>query len=580
MVGNSVDYNAITQHLVSQGYQAEFEETDNTRSLTVTIYVSGKSIELVHFVCEEFSALPSFRLKNCTKYGVLAHVLEIDQTGYGAVCVGDRDSISINYEQPHLAVEASLKRHIELIRKGIENPEWNQQELVREFNANWNSILEDSDPHLVLAAKEKYLEHIEIFSPIKGRQYGYGSYYLGITDHSTELSELSNIDPTSTTHRALIGDGYVIPLGVLSPPPISRDDLGSWYIRSISFLPEDRLSKLRQLISQRRSQNFWVVFNGDTPSGTAWFGINFKIKGKGKKNLPTNATALTDWSMRPIQITVFNKERILPRGGGRMSLSEKSVLLVGCGSVGGEIAYKLASSGIGNLFLVDPDIYSLDNLYRHVLDAWLIGAGKAFGLSVTIQSKNPWTKCKYDNSRLLDLRHKDALETFDLMVIAIGSPTQERLFHDFLIENKVSIPVINTWVEGYGIGGHAILDIPRSKGCLRCAYVDQSDLSRGLASNLNFLEANQDVTKNHAGCGNLFMPYGAVNAAQTAIIASDLAIHFLGGSVAESCKVSWKGDDKDALTEGLKTTHRYQAFHKSLERLPLYDEHCDICNAT
>lgn len=119
-----------------------------------------------------------------------------------------------------------------------------------------------------------------------------------------------------------------------------------------------------------------------------------------------------------------------------------------------------------------------------------------------------------------------------------------------------------------------------SKGCLRCAYVDQSDLSRGLASNLNFLETNQDVTKNHAGCGDLFMPYGAVNAAQTAIIASDLAIHFLSGSIVESCKVSWKGDDKDAISEGLKTTHRYQSFHKSLERLPLYDEHCDICNAS
>lgn len=575
-----MDYEAITQYLINQNYQVKLEDQDSTPCLTVTIDINGQNIELVHFGCVEFSALPSFYLKDSTKYGSLAHVLKIDSIGYGLVCVGDRDSISVNYEQPHLAVEESLQRHIELIRMAIENPDWNQQELVREFSSNWNAIVEHSDPQLILAAKEKYLEHIQIYSPVKGKTYGYGSYYLGITDHSTEISELSNIDPTSTTDRILIGEGYVIPLGALSPPPISRDDLGNWHIRSISFLPSDRLSKLKQLISQRRSQSFWVVFNGDTPSGTAWFGINFKIKGKGKKNLPTNTTALADWSIKPIQITVFNKERILPRGGGKISLSEKSVLLVGCGSVGGEIAYKLASSGIGNLFLVDPDIYSLDNLYRHVLDAWLIGAGKAFGLSVTIQSKNPWTKCKYDNSRLLDLRHKDALETFDLMVIAIGSPTQERLFHDFLIENKVAIPVINTWVEGYGVGGHATLDIPHSKGCLRCAYVDQSDLSRGLASNLNFLETNQDVTKNHAGCGDLFMPYGAVNAAQTALIASDLAIHFLSGSIVESCKVSWKGDDKDAISEGLKTTHRYQAFHKSLECLPLFDEHCDICNAS
>lgn len=575
-----MNYEAITQYLINQGYQAKLENQNDLSCLTVTIDINDQNIELVHFVCAEFSALPSFCLRDSAKYGLLAHVLKNDQIGYGFVCVGDRDSISVNYEQPHLAIEKSLQHHIELLRKVMENPDWNKLELVREFSSNWNAIVEHSDSRLILAAKEKHLEHIQIFSPEKGKKYGYGSYYLGITDHSVEFSELSNIDPTSTTNRTLAGEGYVIPLGVLSPPPASRDDLENWYLCSISSLPSGKLNKLKKLISQRRSQNFWVVFNGDTPSGTTWFGINFKIKDKGKKNLPINTTALTDWSIKPIQITVFNKERILPRGGGRISLSEKSVLLVGCGSVGGEIAYKLASSGIGNLFLVDPDIYSLDNLYRHVLDSWLIGAGKAFGLSVTIQSKHPWTKCKYDTSRLLDLRHKDVLETFDLMVIAIGSPTQERLFHDFLIEKKVTIPVINTWVEGYGIGGHATLDIPRSTGCLRCAYVDQSDLSRGLASNLNFLEANQDVTKNHAGCGDLFMPYGAVNAAQTAIIASDLAIHLLNGSIAESCKVSWKGDDKDATAEGLKTTHRYQVFHKSLERLPLYDEHCDICNAS
>lgn len=576
-----MDYEAITQYLIDQGYQAklEIENQNNLPCLTVAIDINDQKIKVVHFLCKEFSMLPSFLLKDSAKYGTLAHVLKIDELGYGFVCVGDRDSISINYEQPHLAVEASLKRHTELIRKAIENPEWNQQELVREFNANWNAIVEDSDPRLILAAKEKYLEHIQIYSPTKGKKYGYGSYYLGITDYSTELS---NIDPSNTTGRTLIGEGYVIPLGELSPPPISRDDLGGWYTRSISLLPSDKLSKLKQLISQRRSQNFWVVFNGDTSSGTTWFGINFKIKGKGKgkKNLPTSNITLGDWSIKPIKITVFNKERILPRGGGRISLSEKSVLLVGCGSVGGEIAYKLASAGVGNLVLVDPDIYSLDNLYRHVLDSWLLGAGKAFGLSITIKTKYPWTKCKPYTSSLLELREKRPLELFDLMVIAIGSPTQERLFHDFLIKSKVTIPVINTWVEGYGVGGHATLDIPHSKGCLRCAYVDQSDLSRGLASNLNFLEANQDVTKNHAGCGDLFIPYGAVNAAQTAIIASDLAIHFLGGSIAESCKVSWKGNDKDALAEGLKTTHRYQAFQKSLERLPLYDEHCDICNAT
>lgn len=573
-----MDYDWITQYLVKQGYQAKLRELNSKSCLTVTVDLSDLIIDLIHFPVKEFSSLPEFLLENATSYGTLAHVLSIDQTGYGYICIGDRDSISVNFEQPHLAMEASLQRHIDLIRQAIEDPAWNKQELVREFNANWNAILKESDPQLILAAKEKHLEFMKVFNPKKSSGYGYASFFLGLTDHISDISEFSNIAPTNTDGRTPSGEGYVVPLGTLSPPPLSRDELAHWYVSAISSLPPRELSKLEKLVSRHRSNRFWVVFNGDTTSGTTWFGVHLLAKGKGKSTLPLKAANLSKWSIKPIRLTIFNKERILPRGGASTSLSDKAVLIVGCGSVGGEIAYKLASSGIGKLALVDPDTYSLDNLYRHVLDERLIGARKTIGLTLQIESKYPWTRCTPVNCSLLDLRDKGILKSFDLMIIAIGAPTHERLFHDFLTQNDVSLPVINTWVEGYGIGGHATLDLPLSKGCLRCAYVDHNDLSRGLASNLNFLEQNQDVTVNHAGCGNLYLPYSALNAAQTALIASDLAIHYLNGSIFDSCKVSWKGDDKDALNEGLRTSHRYQAFQKSLVRLPLYDKHCDLCN--
>lgn len=573
-----MDYEAITCYLVDKGYNAQLENDGESRHLSVSIDVGGITIELIHREVSEFTCLPSFSLKNSADFGALAHVLTIDGLGFGQICVGDRDSVSVNYEQPHLALEESLKRHIELIRRGICDSNWNREELVREFNANWNFILKKSDPALILAAKEQHLELMQVFSPNQGRSYGYGSYYLGITDHASELSEFTNIAPTDTTKRTVVGEGFVIPLGDLNPPPTTRDTLGSWFLDAISALSSSELPALEKLVSRRRARQFWVVFNGNTSSGTAWFGIHLTPKGKGKRTLPIRSRMLDDWTIKPIRVTVFNKERVLPRGGADTSLSDKSVLLVGCGSVGGEIAYKLASSGIGKMILVDPDVFTLNNLYRHVLDEWLIGAGKAFALSMRIEAKHPWTKCKHHQSNLLSLRNKAILESFDLIIVAIGAPTHERIFHDFLVENKVSVSVINTWVEGYGIGGHATLDMPHTKGCLRCAYVDQETLGRGLASNLNFLEPGQDATVNHAGCGDLFLPYGAINAAQTAIIASDLAIHFLNGGISKSCKVSWKGDDVDALNAGLKTTHRYTMFKNSLARLPLYDEHCDICN--
>ncbi len=95
---------------------------------------------------------------------------------------------------------------------------------------------------------------------------------------------------------------------------------------------------------------------------------------------------------------------------------------------------------------------------------------------------------------------------------------------------------------------------------------------------LNFLEDNQDLTINHAGCGDLFLPYNAMYSAQTALVASELAVKYLLGKISESSKISWKGDASDAVSNGFKLKHRYDVFSKSLQVTPLHNPYCDICD--
>ncbi|MFT7151269.1 MAG: hypothetical protein ACI82Q_003148, partial [Nonlabens sp.] len=127
------------------------------------------------------------------------------------------------------------------------------------------------------------------------------------------------------------------------------------------------------------------------------------------------------------------------------------------------------------------------------------------------------------------------------------------------------------------VGGHATLHLPGKKGCLNCAYVDNSDFSRGLSSNLNFIDKNQNLTKNIAGCGDLFLPYSGIDASQTAVMASELAIKYLLGKVPESASVSWKGCADEAVENGIELTHRFYNFSESLTKIPLYHEGCDVC---
>jgi hypothetical protein len=565
-----MNYQEIASYLCDQGYSVTLENIGVLDCLVVNHDFEDGNLKLIHFCVDEIDCLPTFFLGNLSQYGNLAHVLPLEKFDLGSVCVGDQDSVSVNFEQPKFAFQESLERHIVFLRKIVLDAAWNEEELLREFYANWLRICSESSVDFICAASGD-LEEIQILNPVSGRKWGFGSKYLGITQSASTLAEFSYIAQQGKS-RSIGGDGFVIPLDNLKPAPTASELLGEWYLQTI------KNNCIPSKFEQKKGKNFWLIFNAQTPSGRTWFGIKLNRNGNGKKTLPKNEESLKNWEIYPIRVKIFNKDRVMPRSGADLSLENKSVLVVGCGSVGGEIVYKLGSSGVGNMVLCDPDNYSMDNLYRHVLSDYFIGCNKAAALSLELDGKFPWIKTKYQSKKLLDLRDKNYLNSFDLIVIAIGSPTHERLFHDFLIKNRIKTPVVNTWLEGYGIGGHAVLDLQNANGCLRCAYVDLQTGARGLSSNLNFLESGQNLTVNHAGCGELFLPYNSISAAQTALIATNLAIGSLLGKITSSTKVSWKGDCSDVISHGFSVTHRYTAFDKSLQILPLYNEECDICH--
>jgi hypothetical protein len=565
-----MNYQRIVEHLIKAGYNVSLDGNSNPKQLKVRYDFDGKTLNLFHILDEELSSLPIFLMENIGDFGNVAHVSPVNNSDIGYVCVSDQDSISVNYERPELAFQESLKRHIDLLVKAISDSKWNEQELIREFYSNWLAICAESGTELICAANGDF-EEIKVFSPVPKRSGGFEGKYLGITDSASKLAEFSYI-ARQGENRQQAGDGFVFPLTGLMPAPEKMEELAAWYLRIIAN------NEAPEKYTQKRSQRFWLIFNAETPSGKTWFGLTLQYQGKAKKTLPLTEDRLKNWSISAIRVKIFNKERLMSRSGAHLGLDGKSALLVGCGSVGGEIAYKLGAAGIGKLVLSDPDVYGIDNIYRHVLQDYYIGCNKASALRVSLDSKYPWIETKYDNKKLLELRNKDYLNSFDIIIIAIGAPTHERLFHDFLVDNVISTPTVNTWLEGYGIGGHAILDVRNSHGCLRCAYVNTETGERGLASNLNFLQPNQDLTINHAGCGDLFLPYNAVSAAQTALIASNLAIDSLLGKIRTSSKVSWKGDDSEVVSRGFAVSPRYVAFNKSLQLLPLYNEECDLCH--
>ena len=107
----------------------------------------------------------------------------------------------------------------------------------------------------------------------------------------------------------------------------------------------------------------------------------------------------------------FKRQTTLPEIGeeGQRLLQNASVLILGCGGLGSPVAIYLATSGVGNIHLVDYDLVSTTNLHRQTFYKISdIANSKAETLAREVGKRAPFTKVTYsdfcvDKSNILKL---------------------------------------------------------------------------------------------------------------------------------------------------------------------------------
>src|SRR5262245_37232324 len=204
-----------------------------------------------------------------------------------------------------------------------------------------------------------------------------------------------------------------------------------------------------------------------------------------------------------------------------MELESKRVLLLGCGSVGGHLAFLLARAGIGALTLVDHDIFTPENTYRHVLGKPFWGKPKALAMKQALTMQLPFIKVRAISETIeaaLD-QNLIQLNDFDLIVCALGNPTSELALNG-RVRRHAGPPIVFTWLEPLGIGGHALLSGHRGEpGCFACLYTRPDGSDGPMHNRAAFGAAGQSYGRSIAGCRNLYTPYGALDAIRTSELA-------------------------------------------------------------
>jgi molybdopterin/thiamine biosynthesis adenylyltransferase len=159
-----------------------------------------------------------------------------------------------------------------------------------------------------------------------------------------------------------------------------------------------------------------------------------------------------------------------------VSLKDKRISLIGCGTIGSHLARFLVQSGVGNnspFLLIDNQELTAGNLGRHLLNFSDIGRPKAVALAAELSRFHPEVKTVGINSDAKAAWPRIARS--DLIIDATGA----EMVSDFLNMTALSernagqsTNLFHVWLVGNGIAAQTFLNIGGAYACYRCLRPD------------------------------------------------------------------------------------------------------------
>jgi len=512
-------------------------------------------------------SLPALELKNKKYIGIIPHVNKS-----GTICLEDDDSILINYVDPAKIIIHLLKEAVLLLERmslGIF-----RDELLDELEGYFlGAKLVNSFYHATNKLEWIYLRlrppknkfRTEQVQPImlSGRR-------------SFPPQKFGNISGLNAYQQIKI---IHFPLDDAVLPPENAGDIDSAYLYSmlkkVSYKRRRLLEKLLKKIDPARC--FFVLVSMPRSANER---TQFLLKCSSTKRLTHPLTGINDsWQIDTLLVRRMNKEYLLERGGADSSLQERKVAVIGCGSVGSEIAFMLAKSGVGHLVLIDPQNLEADNIYRHRAGGGslnflpttetYVGISKVNALKKLIQSDLPFIHVNDLKMYVEQAIKNPDLTNADLIIVAVGSPSLNlwinRKFKEIGIKKAVFC-----WNEAAGCGGHAIL-LDYEKVCLECLFSSEAGISP--ISPISLVKPGQKISKNLTGCAGSFTPFTYIDSVRTAEAACHISILNIGSNIGPIA-LSWKGENRS----GLETSSRFDSMPLKEQILIESNTYCRVCN--
>lgn len=158
-------------------------------------------------------------------------------------------------------------------------------------------------------------------------------------------------------------------------------------------------------------------------------------------------------------------------------LKDSSVLILGLGTGGIQIAINLAKCGVGNFHLVDSDRLEIGNICRHQAGISHIGRKKVLVTKDLLLEKNPEIKvCTYPIKAEESTRSQlqEILKKVDLVICATDNRESKLLINSISINAKKIIFFSGAFRRAYG--GHILRVYPGETACYHCFLLGMPDI--------------------------------------------------------------------------------------------------------
>jgi hypothetical protein len=262
------------------------------------------------------------------------------------------------------------------------------------------------------------------------------------------------------------------------------------------------------------------------------------------------------------------------------TLMQKTVVMVGTGSLGSGVVELLAKMGTGKVILVDPENLQPENASRHSLGVSPVSVAKAAELAKNLHHRFPhleFISHVMGWNRLYD-RTPQIFMSADLIVSTVGNWTAEGPLNVIAKGIQGFPPILFGWLEEHASAGHAVA-LFGGRGCLHCMLNHRGQVKTPVTR-----WPEEGALLPVPMCGGMFQPYGAIELSHVQAIVADLVVDILLDRIANTTHRTWIGQQKLLAPGGGQWNRDWADLHgnpgdggKMMEVAFHIDPACPVC---